>query len=174
MSSCLLFKVWGQRWPIASVLWVSGGERLCRSILMVSDYPRRLCMTDMNLVWQIAQRDYRFGKGKHSSLTKATYDAVANKFRSLWGKEAGWAHSVLFTADLKAFSERLVAKVETKDEKVAIKSEPKGPAIEETTVEKKAVSKRVKREPEEEHSVLEVKEKETKRVRRTTRSSREY
>ncbi|KAL8834050.1 MAG: hypothetical protein Q9170_003942 [Blastenia crenularia] len=63
-------------------------------------------------VWQIAQRDYKFGKGRHSSLTKATYDAVGNHFRSLWGEEAGWAHSVLFTADLKAFSERLVTKVE--------------------------------------------------------------
>ena len=63
-------------------------------------------------VWQIAQRDYKFGKGKHSSLTRDTYDAIGNKFRSLWGKEAGWAHSVLFTADLRAFSDRLTAKVE--------------------------------------------------------------
>lgn len=63
-------------------------------------------------VWQIAQRDYKFGRGRHSSLTKETYDAVGNKFRALWGKEAGWAHSVLFTADLRAFSERLKAKVE--------------------------------------------------------------
>lgn len=58
-------------------------------------------------VWQIAQRDYKFGKGKHRSLTKATYDAVANHFRQLWGREAGWAHSVLFTADLRTFAERL-------------------------------------------------------------------
>ncbi|KAI1607999.1 N-glycosylase/DNA lyase [Exophiala viscosa] len=64
-------------------------------------------------VWQIAQRDYKFGKGKHSSLTKTTYDAVANHFRKLWGKEAGWAHSVLFTADLRTFAERLTTKVET-------------------------------------------------------------
>lgn len=76
-------------------------------------------------VWQIAQRDYKFGKGKHSSLTKATYDAVGNHFRKLWGKEAGWAHSVLFTADLRAFSERLAVKVEVKEEKPApIKQEP--------------------------------------------------
>ena len=65
----------------------------------------------IRLVWQIAQRDYKFGKGKHRSLTQVTYDAVGNHFRSLWGKEAGWAHSVLFTADLRAFSERLTAKV---------------------------------------------------------------
>lgn len=66
-------------------------------------------------VWQIAQRDYKFGKGKHTSLTKATYDAIGDKFRSLWGREAGWAHSVLFTADLRAFSERLTNKVEVKE-----------------------------------------------------------
>ena len=67
------------------------------------------------LVWQIAQRDYKFGKGKHRSLTKATYDAVGDHFRSLWGPEAGWAHSVLFTADLRAFSERLKVKIKTED-----------------------------------------------------------
>jgi N-glycosylase/DNA lyase len=47
---------------------------------------------------------------------------VGNHFRKLWGKEAGWAHSVLFTADLRTFSDRLVAskkaevKVKIKDE----------------------------------------------------------
>lgn len=74
-------------------------------------------------VWQIAVRDYKFGKGKHSSLTKATYDSVANHFRKLWGQEAGWAHSVLFTADLRAFSERLTAKVEVKEEAEVVKVE---------------------------------------------------
>lgn len=63
-------------------------------------------------MWQIAQRDYSYGKGKHRSLTKATYDAVGDHFRRLWGKEAGWAHSVLFTADLKAFSTRQTTKTE--------------------------------------------------------------
>ncbi|KAJ5100255.1 8-oxoguanine DNA glycosylase N-terminal [Penicillium angulare] len=80
-------------------------------------------------VWQIAQRDYRFGKGSHKSLTKATYDAVANHFRKLWGQEAGWAHSVLFTADLRSFADRLAAtkkvdvKVKEEDSKVEIKTE---------------------------------------------------
>ncbi|KAK8181663.1 DNA glycosylase [Phyllosticta capitalensis] len=124
-------------------------------------------------VWQIAQRDYKFGKGKHSSLTKATYDAVANKFRSLWGKEAGWAHSVLFTADLKTFSERLVAKVEVKSEKVEVKSEevevkvehddvPLIPKIEETTV-----SKELKREADDERIARELQSRLTKRVTRS-------
>ncbi|KAF7714202.1 Uncharacterized protein PECH_000304 [Penicillium ucsense] len=71
-------------------------------------------------VWQIAQRDYRFGKSSQKSLTKATYDAVANHFRKIWGQEAGWAHSVLFTADLRSFSDRLAA---TKHVDVSVKEE---------------------------------------------------
>ena len=88
-------------------------------------------------VWQIAMRDYKFGgKSKNKTLTKALYDAVGDHFRSLWGDQAGWAHSVLFTADLRAFSDRLVekpvaektedavkveaVKVETKDEVVLV------------------------------------------------------
>lgn len=48
---------------------------------------------------------------------------MGNHFRKLWGKEAGWAQSVLFTANLRTFSDRLAAtsskvgvKVEVKDE----------------------------------------------------------
>ncbi|CAN6603689.1 N-glycosylase/DNA lyase [Trichomonascus vanleenenianus] len=51
-------------------------------------------------VWQIAQRDYRVAK-KYKSLTRPAYIEVQEHFRRLWGEYAGWAHSVLFTADLK-------------------------------------------------------------------------
>lgn len=95
-------------------------------------------------VWQIAQRDYKFGKGKHSSLTKATYDAVGDHFRKLWGKEAGWAHSVLFTADLRVFSERLTAKIEVKEDLTLSK---KAPVRTQTAVTTKV---QIKRELEEE------------------------
>lgn len=104
-------------------------------------------------VWQIAQRDYKFGKGKHSSLTKQTYEAIGTHFRKLWGQEAGWAHSVLFTADLRAFSERLTTKTEVKveektDETVAVSTEVKIKA-----------GASVKREPEDEAKpVLQVEE----------------
>lgn len=62
-------------------------------------------------VWQIAQRDYKFGK-KAKTFNKAMYDAVGEHFRNLWGKYAGWAHSVLFTADLRQFSDRASVKEE--------------------------------------------------------------
>ncbi|KAL7779018.1 hypothetical protein CFE70_008521 [Pyrenophora teres f. teres 0-1] len=129
-------------------------------------------------VWQIAQRDYRFGKGKHSSLTAATYAAIGNLFRKLWGKEAGWAHSVLFTADLRAFSGRAVAKVEVKEEEVAIKKQIKEEeitikkedeeAVAKVTIKKETTKrKRVKKEPEEEElAAVKVKQEPTRRSKR--------
>ncbi|KAH9878919.1 hypothetical protein J1614_002354 [Plenodomus biglobosus] len=118
-------------------------------------------------VWQIAQRDYKFGKGKHSSLTAATYVAIGNHFRKMWGKEAGWAHSVLFTADLKAFSDRVVAKTEVKEESITIKKEEED-VIVETAIKKETTKrKRVKKEPEEdEHQVVEVKQETTRKSKR--------
>lgn len=65
-------------------------------------------------VWQIAQRDYKFGKSKSKTFNNVMYDAVGDHFRGLWGKYAGWAHSVLFTADLREFSDRTVKKETTR------------------------------------------------------------
>jgi N-glycosylase/DNA lyase len=87
-------------------------------------------------VWQIAQKDYNFGKGKHKSLTKATYDTVGNHFRSLWGKEAGWAHSVLFAADLRTFAIRLTTKTEVDVEEIVIKEED-GTILKESIIAKR-------------------------------------
>lgn len=118
-------------------------------------------------VWQIAQRDYKFGKGKHSSLTAATYVAIGNLFRKLWGKEAGWAHSVLFTADLKAFAERTVAKTEVKEEEVMVKTEGNNVVTNISVKRETTNRKRIKTEPDEnEHQVLQVEERTTRRSKR--------
>ncbi|KAL2014552.1 hypothetical protein VTN00DRAFT_2077 [Thermoascus crustaceus] len=94
-------------------------------------------------VWQIAQRDYKFGKGGNKTLNKATYDAVGNHFRKLWGKEAGWAHSVLFTADLRAFSDRLTMTSKKVEADVTVKQEEKEEEIEtKTQVKTKVATKR--------------------------------
>lgn len=111
---CLMGLGWGEAVPVDTHGMLSPRDVLSQTAAYRS------------LVWQIAQRDYKFGKGKHSSLTKATYDAVGNRFRSLWGKEAGWAHSVLFTADLRVFAERLSSKIEltqVKEEETVIEHE---------------------------------------------------
>jgi N-glycosylase/DNA lyase len=101
-------------------------------------------------VWQIAQRDYKFGKGKHKSLTPATYDAIGNHFRGLWGVEAGWAHSVLFAADLRTFSDRLTTKVELEVEETKVKLEDGTVDIkvkEEVKVEVEEAKRKFKQEP---------------------------
>ena len=118
-------------------------------------------------VWQIAQRDYKFGRGKHSSLTKATYDAVGDKFRSLWGKEAGWAHSVLFTADLRAFAERLSNNIEIKE----VKQEHTETVLIETQVKAEILTPvSLKREfSEEEISPIAVKKIDARQVKRRRR-----
>jgi N-glycosylase/DNA lyase len=70
-------------------------------------------------VWQIAQRDYKFGgKMKTKTFNKVMYDSVGDHFRKIWGSQAGWAQSVLFTANLKSFADRKEAKVEAEDVKV--------------------------------------------------------
>lgn len=73
---------------------------------------------------------------------------------------------MLFTADLKTFSERLVAKVETIKVEVAIKEEVEAVTMV-TEVESKVSTKRVKSEPDDnEHQLLEVKEKKIRMIKR--------
>ena len=77
--------------------------------------------------------------------TRATYDAVGNRFRSLWGKEAGWAHSVLFTADLRQFADRLVTKVGVAGS-TGVKREEQNGEIEVAAEEKENIMVAAKRE----------------------------
>lgn len=122
-------------------------------------------------VWQIAQRDYKFGKGKHASLTKVTYDAIGAKFRSLWGREAGWAQSILFTANLKAFSERVVAKKEVVVAMDLKKEDGTGDGEGEVvSVKKERVLKR-EYVDDEESKVLEVKQEKNTRSKRKKRKN---
>ncbi|KAI0514782.1 DNA glycosylase [Xylaria bambusicola] len=74
-------------------------------------------------VWQIAQRDYGFGRSKTKTFSKAMYDSVGDHFRQIWGPQAGWAQSVLFTANLKSFSEQAATKSKTTEVTVAVKQE---------------------------------------------------
>ena len=54
-------------------------------------------------MWQIAIRDYLPHLRGNKTLTDSTYKQVGDFFRELYGDYAGWAHSVLFSADLKRF-----------------------------------------------------------------------
>ena len=82
-------------------------------------------------VWQIAVRDYKMGGrgAKDKAMTKEQYVAVGDKFRALWGQEAGWAHSVLFTADLRAFKSEVKAEVKEEEAVVVKKEEEEEDAV---------------------------------------------
>lgn len=119
-------------------------------------------------VWQIAQRDYKFGK-KAKTFNKAMYDAVGDHFRDLWGAYAGWAHSVLFTADLRQFADRPAIR---EDSAKLIKEEEETPKSKKRRVDVKVevtaeVKPEVKTEEIEETTVV-VSERAVKR-RRTRR-----
>jgi N-glycosylase/DNA lyase len=56
-------------------------------------------------VYQIAAKNYlKHLKGK-KSVTPKMYLEIGEFFRNRFGEKAGWAHSVLFAADLKMFKE---------------------------------------------------------------------
>ena len=53
-------------------------------------------------VWAIAVRDYNAGLKEHQSLTPSVYELIGDEFRNRFTL-AGWAHSVLFAAELPEF-----------------------------------------------------------------------
>lgn len=58
-------------------------------------------------VWDIAVRDYAPQLRIAKSLTPTIYEQVGNIFRDKFGDKAGWAHSVLFAAELPEFKRSL-------------------------------------------------------------------
>ncbi|KAJ9477429.1 N-glycosylase/DNA lyase [Pseudozyma hubeiensis] len=61
-------------------------------------------------VFQFAEKWYK--------LRTKKYEDIADYFRDLWGDYAGWAHSVLFTADLRSFADYNKVVGGKKEEKV--------------------------------------------------------
>ncbi|KAK0632563.1 N-glycosylase/DNA lyase [Immersiella caudata] len=120
-------------------------------------------------VWQIAQRDYNFGKGaKTKTLNKVTYDAVGGHFRKIWGPQAGWAQSVLFTANLKSFAEQAAGKGKgLKEEVSAVKVEVE---VEETSTTSVRTQKR--KTATTEVAVIKEEEKSAETTTRRTRSGK--
>ncbi|KAJ4861123.1 hhH-GPD superfamily base excision DNA repair protein domain-containing protein [Trichoderma breve] len=120
----------------------------------------------------IAQRDYRFGKKGPKTINKVMYDAIGDHFRGIWGKYAGWAHSVLFTADLREFSSRIkeekvkeekVKEEKVKEEKVKEEKVEELSQKEDAPVSKKGSPRKRKAAVEVEvESVVLVKEEDTK------------
>jgi N-glycosylase/DNA lyase len=58
-------------------------------------------------VWRIARRDYDATLEEVASITPTVYERVGDLFRDRFGPTAGWAHAVLFAAELPAFRSAL-------------------------------------------------------------------
>ncbi|XP_044745866.1 N-glycosylase/DNA lyase [Coccinella septempunctata] len=58
-------------------------------------------------VYQIAAKFYMPHIRNKKTVTKKMYDEIGDHFRKLYGPLAGWAHTVLFCADLKKFQGEL-------------------------------------------------------------------
>ncbi|CEL93771.1 unnamed protein product [Vitrella brassicaformis CCMP3155] len=71
-------------------------------------------------VWRIACRDLDRSLQSAKSLTPAVYDRVGDLFRDRYGSRAGWAHSLLFTAELPAFRARLPASLQQEMSEFAV------------------------------------------------------
>lgn len=56
-------------------------------------------------IWRIARERYKFALSKSTvaTMNDRLYKEIGDKFRELFGDKAGWAHSVLFTAELGPF-----------------------------------------------------------------------
>ncbi|KAI1828023.1 DNA glycosylase [Xylaria intraflava] len=117
-------------------------------------------------VLQIAQRDYHFGKTKTKTFSKAVYDSIGDHFRHIWGPKAGWAQSVLFTANLKSFSDHATTdskSVDIKVESEEIIAQPSSKTRKRQIVT--AVAEQVKLEEDESLDIKPIGKK-RKRVRR--------
>merc|ERR1719392_321409 len=63
-------------------------------------------------MFQIAAQNYLPHLKQVKTVTDKVYLEIGNHFRSLYGEYAGWAHSVLFSADLKHLKDNKTIKIE--------------------------------------------------------------
>ncbi|CDO72928.1 hypothetical protein BN946_scf185002.g113 [Trametes cinnabarina] len=84
--------------------FVGVGRKVADCILLMSLDKKEVIPVDTH-VYQIAIKYYGLNSpSKAANMTPRLYDDVSTKLAAVWGDYAGWAHSVLFTSDLKSFA----------------------------------------------------------------------
>ncbi|KAF8077855.1 DNA glycosylase [Lyophyllum atratum] len=88
--------------------FIGVGRKVADCVLLMSLDKKEVVPVDTH-VYQIATKYYGLkgvsgSSGKKVNMTAKIYDDVNTKLFNVWGEYAGWAHSVLFTADLKSFA----------------------------------------------------------------------
>ncbi|KAJ7449901.1 DNA glycosylase [Mycena latifolia] len=85
--------------------FVGVGRKVADCVLLMSLDKKEVVPVDTH-VHQIAIKHYGL-KGSltaKANMTPKLYEEISTRLVAVWGDYAGWAHSVLFTSDLKAFS----------------------------------------------------------------------
>ena len=90
-------------------------------------------------IWQIYQKIYKKDK-KEIKLNKENYEFIANFFEEKFKKHAGWAHSLIFTADLPDFKVDVTESKAKKTKKIKDNEE-----LMESCNVKEMITKRVKK-----------------------------
>ncbi|KAG6814499.1 hypothetical protein H0H92_000024 [Tricholoma furcatifolium] len=87
--------------------FVGVGRKVADCVLLMSLDKKEVVPVDTH-VHQIAMKYYGLkgskSSGKKINITPKLYDDINAKLFGVWGEYAGWAHSVVFTADLKSFA----------------------------------------------------------------------
>lgn len=76
------------------------GPKVADCVLLMSMDQASAVPVDTHM-FQIAAKNYMPHLKKYKSVTDKVYLEIGDHFRNLYGPHAGWAHSVLFSADLK-------------------------------------------------------------------------
>ncbi len=100
--------------PLSHRLWVNEqlqslpgvGRKVADCVAVFSLDQSESIPVDVH-VWDIAVRDYDPALHTALSLTPVIYEQVGDLFRQRFKLHAGWAHSVLFAAELPEFKKRL-------------------------------------------------------------------
>jgi len=95
----------------AALLECSGvGPKVADCVALFS-LDQAACIPVDTHVWRIARRDYDSTLEEVASITPTVHERVGDLFRDRFGPTAGWAHAVLFAAELPAFRSALPASV---------------------------------------------------------------
>lgn len=100
-------------------------------------------------VFQIAQRDYHLSA---KSLTPKLYRTIGELFYNIFGEYCGWAHTVLFAAELPWTNGKKIS--EKKSAKSKVKKEVENLEPNEGIVDEKPLLLKRKRKAEAEHILL--------------------
>jgi len=105
-------------------------------------------------VWQVARRDMDRNLVEVKSITPKVYKRVGDLFREKYGSYAGWAHSLLFSAELPQFRKFLPEEmqheieefaVEMKERKASLKRQREAKKQEKSHEEKRSKAPRRKK-----------------------------